>query len=160
MLRRGLLDDGEILELQNWMSKLNSHGQALGELHAVKSMTDITGFGILGHLLEMATSFEGSIFLDYNSIPILDSARRGASQFVFPDNTTKNFNFVKEDCTTLSGEQMLTLCDPQTSGGLLFSYEKQSKNEIEKILGTEGLSWHVIPNGIVVLKFLFNKNSV
>ncbi|MFM7619063.1 MAG: selenide, water dikinase SelD [Bacteroidota bacterium] len=144
MLRRGLLDDVEILELQNWMSKLNGHGHELGELHAVKSMTDITGFGILGHALEMATSFDGSIFLNYNSIPILDLARRGASQFVFPDNTTKNFNFVKEDCTALSGEQMLTLCDPQTSGGLLFSYEKQSKNEIEKILGADGLSWHVI----------------
>jgi selenide,water dikinase len=144
MLRKDMLTENEIQELQTWMSKLNSVGFELGKLKHVKSMTDITGFGLLGHIQEMSSEFQGSISLNYAAIPVLEIAKKGASQFIFPDNTTKNFNFIKDQCTSLNGEQMLILCDPQTSGGLLFSFEKDGKEELEKVIGPEGKSWHII----------------
>jgi len=144
MLRKNVLNDAEIQELQNWMSTLNSVGETLGKLPSVRNITDVTGFGLLGHLYEMAKEFNGSITINYAAIPVLNIAKRGASQFVFPDNTTKNYNFVKDHCTALSGEQMLILCDPQTSGGLLFSFEESGIKDIESVLGNAGESWHII----------------
>ena len=63
--------------------------------------------------------------IEYSKIPILESAKKAAGQFVFPDITTKNFQNVQPKISPLNGEQLLVLCDPQTSGGLLVTFEEQ-----------------------------------
>jgi selenide, water dikinase len=144
MLRREMLSSAEMNELHEHMVKVNSIGEQLGKLEFVRSMTDITGFGLLGHLKEMATNFPGSIEIEYSSIPLASFARRGASQFIFPDNTTKNFNFVKENVSALTGEQMLVLCDPQTSGGLLFTFDENEETKVLELFHEQQEQLYII----------------
>jgi selenide,water dikinase len=128
--KRGLLSDQELNEVIHWMTFTNAIGEQLGPLEGVHAMTDVTGFGLLGHLNEMNRLAQAHITLDYAKIPVLASAKRLASQFVFPDITTRNFNAIKNAVSPLNGEQMLVLCDPQTSGGLLISASSALEREL------------------------------
>ena len=128
--KRGLISEEELNEVIQWMSFTNHFGEKIAHLSEVHAMTDVTGFGLLGHLNEMNRTVQAEIQLNYAAIPVLASAKRLASQFVFPDITTRNFNAVKEHVSTLNGEQMLVLCDPQTSGGLLISASPSIESEL------------------------------
>jgi len=128
--KRGLLSEEELNEVIRWMTFTNAIGEQLGQLKEVHAMTDVIGFGLLGHLHEMNRIAKAHITLDYAKIPVLASAKRLAGQFVFPDITTRNFNAVKHAVSSLNGEQMLVLCDPQTSGGLLISASPTIEHEL------------------------------
>jgi selenide,water dikinase len=71
--------------------------------------------------------------INYSDVPILESAKRSAGQFVFPDITTKNFQNIQPKISPLNGEQLLVLCDPQTSGGLLVTFHENSLNEMKSL---------------------------
>ncbi len=104
---------------------LNSIGTKLGQMPEVTAITDVTGFGLLGHLSEMLGKEKGAtLYLD--KIPVEPEAKAIAEQFVYPNITTNNYNFIKDRSTGLNGLEFLWLCDPQTSGGLLFT----SKSEV------------------------------
>ncbi len=99
---------------------LNSLGTELGSMVAVTAMTDITGFGLLGHLSEMLGENFGAE-LDLEKIPVIEEAKSLALQMLYPNITTGNYNYIKDRSDGLDGLEFLWLCDPQTSGGLLFS---------------------------------------
>ncbi len=107
-------------ELIKYATQLNVVGTELAQRASVSAMTDITGFGLLGHLTEMLGPDKGaSIRLD--AIPVLNEARELAAKMQYPNITTSNYNFVKDRCQGLTGLEFLWLCDPQTSGGLMFT---------------------------------------
>jgi selenide,water dikinase len=99
---------------------LNTVGIELGKNAAVNAMTDVTGFGLLGHLTEMLGGKFGAE-LELESIPVIAEAKTLAEKMVYPNITTSNYNYVKDHCDGLNGLEFLWLCDPQTSGGLLVS---------------------------------------
>jgi selenide,water dikinase len=120
------------------MKKLNSSGHLLAQLEEVHAMTDVTGFGLSGHLLEMLTNSNCSAEIWMKDLPIFETLKPYLDAFVYPDMTMRNYNNVKEKCTEMDGFALLTLCDPQTSGGLLISVAESGKEAVEKILHEAG----------------------
>lgn len=121
------------------MMELNRVGSALGAVRGVTAMTDITGFGVLGHLLEMTDHGRLSAQLMFRSIPQLSSSSELIKEAVYPDMTMKNFSAYAGNCSTLSMEQLLVLCDPQTSGGLMVAVSPEAKNQYLEIVRDFGL---------------------
>ena len=103
------------------MTTVNSMGEKLGRCGFVHSMTDVTGFGLLGHLIEMAEGSGCSAMLDYKAVPLIKGIEEYTKQFIFPDNTYRNWNGFEKKVKGIAGAEFITLCDPQTSGGLLVS---------------------------------------
>lgn len=138
-MKRGKLlpeDEGKATET---MLQLNSIGAELGKLEGVKAITDVTGFGLLGHLTEMCEASGLSAELDYQKVPLIEGLKHYLDQFIYPDMTMKNFNAYGQKVSKLSGEQLFTLCDPQTSGGLLVALEPSGKEEFLSVCRRTGL---------------------
>ncbi len=135
-LKRGLLDEGDTQVLTQTMSKLNAVGTSLGKVARVNALTDVTGFGVVGHLIEMCTAANCSAEINPVSVPLLIPERLNAliSQFVMPDNTMRNFKAYSAQCSKMDARQLQLLCDPQTSGGLLISVSLEAKEEVENLL--------------------------
>ena len=121
--KRGLLapEDRDVAPAQ--MRQLNTVGAALGEIAGVKALTDVTGFGLLGHLLEVCEGSNLQAVLDYYKVPRLPQAERYLTQGAVPGGTQRNFASYGHKAAPLSDEQRDYLCDPQTSGGLLVCVE-------------------------------------
>jgi selenide,water dikinase len=132
--KRGLLSTEDYTLLQQHCTTLNAIGQDLGALPYVHAMTDITGFGFTGHLLEMLDAQHFAAIIHKEAIPILPAAHQFAKQFVFPNNTTRNYNAHLPFIEGMTGLDFLIYCDPQTSGGLLFSVAPDQTTALESLL--------------------------
>lgn len=119
-IKHNLLSEEGYQVLIETACRLNTVGVELGKLKSVNAMTDVTGFGLLGHLTEMLGGKFGAE-LNLESIPVIPEAKGLAEKMVYPNITTSNYNYVKDHCDGLNGLEFLWLCDPQTSGGLLVS---------------------------------------
>ena len=145
--KRGVASDEDLLAAASYMSTLNKMGEALGKIPGVNALTDVTGFGFLGHLIEMAEGSNLSAEISFNKIPVIPAAKNYASQFIYPDMATKNFSAYSSKSTTLTAEQLFILCDPQTSGGLLVSVAKDAVDEYLQCVrdfGLQGIADHCI----------------
>lgn len=131
--KRGILKPEHKNIATGFMTKLNKAGILLGELPFVHAMTDITGFGLLGHAIEMTQGSGLSAEINYSSVPIIPEAKEYAAQFIYPDNTMRNWSSYESKTNGIGAESLLTLCDPQTNGGLLFSIDPGKENEIKKL---------------------------
>lgn len=138
LARRGQANPEFVAELITQMTTLNKVGTSLGKLPSVHAMTDVTGFGLLGHLTEMLKDSNLTAQLRFNDIPRLAGVETCLKSFVFPDMTTRTYNWIKDDVSELSGDQLLLLCDPQTSGGLLIAVASADKVAIEAVLTNSG----------------------
>jgi len=137
--KRGLLLDEHQPKLIAQMTALNSAGEALGKIKGVTAMTDVTGFGILGHLIEMTEGSNLSVELFYEQLPIAAGVKEYIAQRIFPDATTRNWNGYSDKVKFEKGvnvmEAFTLLPDPQTNGGLLISVKEDSVDEVKKIVG-------------------------
>lgn len=142
--RKEQLQPGHYPLLAENMATLNSIGQKLGDLEYVHAMTDVTGFGLVGHLMEMLTGNEFSAEIEMKKLPVLEGAMHYMARFLYPDNTTRIYNSYKEAVQWPQGLEFLLLCDPQTSGGLLFSVAKEKVGEVETFLKAAGVeAWNI-----------------
>ena len=127
------------------MSRLNSDAaEAMVEV-GVQAATDVTGFGLIGHLLGMlGTSLDASI--DFESIPILNEAFDLAAQGVLPGGSKRNFETMKErvDLSDLNDASTAVLFDAQTSGGLLIAVEPDKLATLVAELAIRGVTGAVI----------------
>ncbi len=133
-LKRGLLSEEHYAQLIAQTTTLNVIGQTLGELSYVNAITDVTGFGFAGHLLEMLEDSNYTATINKASVPIMESAKEYGSKFVFPDNTTRNYNVQSKFIGGMIDLDFIYFCDPQTSGGLLFSVDEAFEKEMDEIL--------------------------
>lgn len=133
-LKRGKLSDKDYSVLINSMTELNSLGFELGQLAYVSAMTDVTGFGFLGHLLEMIGDKNLTAVIEKNKLKTFDNFNSYTAQFIFPDNTTRNFNAYEKESSGMKDLEFMMYCDPQTSGGLLFTVNSSNENEFENWL--------------------------
>ncbi|MES2513659.1 MAG: selenide, water dikinase SelD [Bacteroidota bacterium] len=136
-LKRGLLVPDQYKLLLDQSTTLNSIGEQLGNLPYVNAMTDITGFGFTGHLLEMLSGSNLSASIKKEKLPIMEAAKDFAKQFVFPDNTTRNYNDQSKHIAGMTDLDFIFYCDPQTSGGLLFSVDPSHEREIDEFLNSQ-----------------------
>jgi selenide,water dikinase len=133
-LKRGLLNETHYQLLLEQTTSLNSIGEKLGTLSYVNAITDVTGFGFAGHLLEMLADTNLSATINKSALPIMEAAKEYVKQFVFPDNTTRNYNAQSKHITGMTDLDFIFYCDPQTSGGLLFSVDLSHEKEMDELL--------------------------
>ena len=138
-MKRGQLLTEDEAKATGVMLQLNAIGAELGQLDCVQAITDVTGFGLLGHLTEMCEASGLSAEIEYSKVPLIPGLKHYLDQFIYPDMTMKNFNAYGQKVSKLSGEQLFTLCDPQTSGGLLVAVEPSGKAELLSVCEAHGL---------------------
>jgi selenide,water dikinase len=117
-----------------WMSKLNSIGQKLAECKSVKAMTDVTGFGLLGHLIEMCEGSKLSANINFDKIPRIADVDQYINQGCIPGGTHRNWESYGHNVDLNNEKYKAILCDPQTSGGLLIAVDKNGLQDVQKIL--------------------------
>jgi selenide,water dikinase len=117
-----------------WMSKLNSIGQKLAECKSVKAMTDVTGFGLLGHLIEMCEGSKLSANINFDKIPRIADVDQYINQDCIPGGTHRNWESYGHNVDLNNEKYKAILCDPQTSGGLLIAVDKNGLQDVQKIL--------------------------
>ncbi len=123
--KKQLLREQDAKLARDSMVKLNKAGSAFARLPCVKAMTDVTGFGLLGHLCEMCEAGGVSALLRFDQTPLIDpqALRHYLAQGCIPGGAHRNWESYGRKISSLTDEQRYLLCDPQTSGGLLVAVE-------------------------------------
>ena len=137
-LKRGLALPEDFDEAVQVMLQLNDFGKELGKLEYVTALTDITGFGLLGHLLEVCEGSNLNSEIEYASIPLLKNISHYAASMIYPDNTMRNWSSYDSKVSGIGAESLLTLCDPQTSGGLLICVDAAHAAVFESFAAEKG----------------------
>ncbi len=154
--KRGLLKQEHLPIMIDQMSTLNKTGEELGKIEGVTAMTDVTGFGLLGHLIEMAEGSKLSVELHYDRVPMIAGVHEYISQRISPDATFRNWNSYSDKVKFEQGvnvmEAFTILPDPQTNGGLLFSVKENFIEEVKKVLEKLRLESFTIPIGKLLSK--------
>ena len=146
-LKRKLISEEALAPAIELMCTLNVAGSRFGLLDYVHAMTDVTGFGLLGHLLEMCEGSGLSASINYADIQWIDGVESLAKQFVAPDNTFRNWKSYEPKVEGVTGERLVTLCDPQTSGGLLVAVDALHADAFTNLLREQQLANHIHPIG-------------
>jgi selenide, water dikinase len=137
--KKGLLEEQHVSIAADSMVILNDVGLALSSIEAVTALTDVTGFGLMGHLLEVCEGSNVSAVLQYHKIPVFDEIHGYLDQKCVPGGTLRNWDSYGHKLTIEDERQRHILCDPQTSGGLLIAVQKEAALEVESILKSKGL---------------------
>jgi selenide,water dikinase len=122
------------------MSKLNKIGEIIGKLDYVKAMTDVTGFGLLGHLSEMCEGSNLQAEIDFNKVPKLTVIDEYLDQKSIPGGTNRNWDSYGHKIGEITERQKHILADPQTSGGLLVAVKPEHTAEFEALLKENGIA--------------------
>ena len=120
------------------MTTLNDAGLEVAKHLNANAITDVTGFGLLGHLSEMLTDEKLSANLVFDKVPIIEFAKNYFHGGIYPSGSQRNFDSVKDFISFENQDEALLLADAQTSGGLLISAPSETVIdliEIEKIYG-------------------------
>jgi len=151
--KRGLLKEEHLQVMISQMTELNKAGEALGKTEGVTAMTDVTGFGLLGHLIEMAEGSGLSAEINYGALPVAEGVKEYLSQRIVPDATYRNWNSYSSKTGFEKGVNVMEafnlLPDPQTNGGLLVAVDAGSVPAIKKLLEENGLGKFAEPVGMM-----------
>lgn len=131
----------EDLELaKKSMLTLNKLGPILAQRAEVHAMTDVTGFGLAGHLIEMAESSGLSAVVDHEKIPVLPCTKHYLDLGTSPGGTSRNWQSYGEKVDCADDFDFRVIADPQTSGGLLVSVATEAKDDFERFMLSQGLA--------------------
>lgn len=132
--KKGIVREPHLNEAIKTMLTLNSLGAVFGKLPYVTALTDVTGFGLLGHLSEVCEGSGLSAEIEFAKIPRFNFLEEYIQQKSTPGGTTRNWDSYGERISGVSDQQKAILADPQTSGGLLVAVEESKTSDFEKIL--------------------------
>ena len=129
------------------MIQLNKIGFQFGQLPYIHAMTDVTGFGLLGHLSEMCAASNLSATIDFDKVPLLDKKviTNYVNEGCIPGGTNRNWSSYGHKIGPITDFQKNILCDPQTSGGLLVAVD--AANDKDFIAFCESIAFEVYPIG-------------
>lgn len=146
--KKGILKPEHMATAPALMASLNKIGEVLGKLDYVKAMTDVTGFGLLGHLSEMCEGSQLQAIIGFQKIPRLTMLDEYLDQGAIPGGTGRNWDSYGHKIGPITERQRQILADPQTSGGLLVAVDARHTEEFEQVLKSGGLPpEHCIPFG-------------
>jgi len=137
--KRGVSDQADFKRAVKQMATLNNLGTSLGSLTGVKAMTDVSGFGLLGHLTEMCEGSGVSASLDSMRVPHLKNIDGYIDDGCTSGGTDRNFDSYGQKISALTKRQKALLCDPQTSGGLLVAVAPDGLTAFEEASAGLGL---------------------
>lgn len=158
-IKRGVVTPEQEAQVIETMAMLNKEAAEALEGYQVHAVTDVTGFGLLGHACEMAKGSNVSMTINFDAVPILDGTHKLAEEGVIPGGSKSNFEWLKDDvefASSISQSGQYILCDAITSGGLLVSMPKdEAQAYVEKIQQQNGTAAKIV--GEVTY---FNKKSL
>ena len=132
-IKAEMAEQSHIDEVVTVMTSLNKKAKEVIENHNISACTDITGFGLAGHAMEMASSSKVTFEIDVQKVPYIDGALDFAKMGLVPAGTYNNKDYISSDVNSENIEEYFidVLYDPQTSGGLLITLPE---NEVENIM--------------------------
>jgi selenide,water dikinase len=142
-LKKGLLDEAGYAAMIATTTQLNTPGPDLAALPGVHGLTDVTGFGLAGHALEMARGARCDVWLDMAAVPLLPGVQALADQGLVTGASGRNWTGYGADVAlapALSPTQQALLTDPQTSGGLLVACQPDSLAAVQAIFAAHGFA--------------------
>lgn len=148
--KKGIVKEEHLNKAVESMLTLNSFGAVLGKLPYVNALTDVTGFGLLGHLSEVCEGSNLSAEIEFSKVPTFDFLDDYIQQKSMPGGTQRNWDSYGHKVSTITDTQRAILADPQTSGGLLVSVDGDKTSDFESLAKEYGLS--VQPLGQLVPK--------
>lgn len=128
----------------NAMCQLNNIGPLIAEINGVNAMTDVTGFGLAGHLLELCQGSNLNANINMASLPLLPRIKDYIKMNCIPGGTHRNYESYQANLPLLTHEQKAILCDPQTSGGLLVSVSSNAEQALLHLSESHRLPIHCI----------------
>jgi selenide,water dikinase len=137
--KKGILKEEHKDIAANSMIILNDVGLALAEIEEITALTDVTGFGLLGHLLEVCEGSNVSAEINYSKVPIFEEIHGYLDKKCVPGGTVRNWESYGHKVTLEDEKKRHILCDPQTSGGLLIAVKKEASQKVAAILKSKGL---------------------
>lgn len=137
--KKGIVKDEHLQKATETMLTLNAPGAAFGQLPYINAMTDVTGFGLLGHLCEMCEGSGVSAEIEFSKVPRFDFLEQYIQQKSVPGGTTRNLESYGHKINDLSDDQKAVLADPQTSGGLLVAVDENEAETFERFMETKGI---------------------
>lgn len=148
-LKLGIISPKDKREMLEVMGRLNNIGTQIGQLSYVNSMTDITGFGLVGHLIEICKASKVSAELNFQNIKLLTSLKEYIDLGIVTSGGKRNQKNFKKMTESNSTFQDIVLNDPQTNGGLLVSVKPSHKSTFESFLVKNYLEKYIEPIGLL-----------
>jgi selenide,water dikinase len=142
-LKKGALDEAGYAALIGSTTRLNTPGPALAALDGVHAMTDVTGFGLAGHALEMARGSGVRMVIDWPQVALLPQVRDLAGQGMITGASGRNWESYGAEVVlpdTFAAEERALLTDPQTSGGLLVACAPSALEQVLALFGSHGFA--------------------
>lgn len=137
--KKGIVQEAHLKKAVDTMLTLNKVGADFGKLNYVSAMTDVTGFGLLGHLTEVCEASNLSAEIEFDRVPKFDFLHDYLQQKSTPGGTQRNWDSYGNKISALTDTQRMILADPQTSGGLLVCVDAAHQQEFESFSKSKGL---------------------
>jgi selenide,water dikinase len=140
-LKKGKLTADGYARMVEWTTKLNTPGQALADMSAVHALTDVTGFGLAGHLLEICRGSKLSAEVRFDALPVIAEALAWVKQGVATGASDRNWQGYGNDVSLPSRSEdwiRKIITDPQTSGGLLVACAPEAEKQVLKHFESQG----------------------
>ena len=154
--KRGVLKQEHYEVLIKQLTQINRIGELLGKIPGVTAMTDVTGFGLAGHLVEMADGSGLSAELYYSQIPVTEGTKEYLALKTIPDGTYRNWNGYGNKVAFDDGTDVMEgfnlLPDPQTNGGLLIAVDPAAQEEVIQLLQQQGFQHFIKPVGRMIAR--------
>ncbi|HYD57036.1 MAG TPA: selenide, water dikinase SelD [Burkholderiales bacterium] len=145
-LKKGKLSEDGYRRMVEWTTRLNTPGKALGAMAGVHALTDVTGFGLAGHLLEICRGSKLAAEVRFDAVPVIAEALDWAKQGVATGASDRNWKGYGEDVSLSRKEEWVRklVTDPQTSGGLLVACAREAAPEVLQVFAKEGFEASMI----------------
>ena len=137
--KKGKLKPGDTGKAAASMVKLNSIGADLARVRGVHAITDVTGFGLLGHLNEMCAASNVRAEIDFPAVPLITDLGFYLDENLSPGGARRNWESYGHLVQLANDRQRMILSDPQTSGGLLLAVDPSAQSEVTALLTVQGL---------------------
>ena len=140
-LKKGKLSESGYRQMIDWTTRLNTPGEKLADMPGVHALTDVTGFGLAGHLLEICRGSKLSAEVKFDALPVISEALDWAKRGVATGASDRNWKGYGQD-VRFSGDEWKRklLTDPQTSGGLLVACSKDSEKQVLSEFKSQGFA--------------------
>ena len=145
--KKGKLLAGDEGKATASMVRLNRIGTGLAGVRGVHSLTDVTGFGLLGHLGEMCAASQVRAEIEFAAVPLIADLGYYLDQDLSPGGAHRNWESYGQHVEVADDRQRLILCDPQTSGGLLVAVDPAAEGHVVALLAAHGLQAFARPIG-------------
>jgi selenide,water dikinase len=142
--KRGVVEEADKQQAVRLMTSLNKIGEDLGSDPAVNAITDVTGFGLMGHLIEICEGSKVNAEVHFDKVPLIDNLQKYVDLKTFPGGTFRNYKSYGAKAHSVTDQQKHILCDPQTSGGLLVSVDSDKVEEVKAKMQSMGHDFYEI----------------